>query len=93
MDYIQAILGMMCLGLIKMVDLTEPDNIFYARCAFACGATLAVAAIATLYLRIISANDVQPMLLTKAELNPPPPFAAMLGAPADPSDTTATRSS
>jgi hypothetical protein len=84
MDYIQAILGLFCLGAIKVLDLTDPDTIFWARCAFACGSALTLLTLAILYLRISSTNDTQQLILTQAELNPPPPFAAALGAPPAP---------
>lgn len=84
MDYITAILSLCCFGVIKGFDLEDPTIIFYVRCAFAVGTTLTLLSIALLYFRIQSADDKQIIVLTKAELNPPQPMAAMLGAPAEP---------
>lgn len=83
MQYVQPILGVVCLAGIKFLDLQDESTIFFVRCAFACGAALAVLTLGLLYLRIQSANDNQEMVVTGADLNPPAPFAAMLGAPAD----------
>lgn len=84
MDYIQALLGLCCFGVIKGFDLEDPAVIFWVRVAFALGSSLTLLALAALYLRIQSADDKQIIVLTKAELSPPQPMAAMLGAPAEP---------
>jgi hypothetical protein len=84
MDYTQMVLGGGCLLVLKMVDLADPDVLFYARCAFGLGAALTLLTFAFLYLRIQSANDSQPLHMTNAERNPPQPLAAMLGAPQEP---------
>jgi hypothetical protein len=54
------------------------------RCAFAIGSFLTLAVLALLYCRIEAAADQQELVMTQAELNPPQPMAAMLGAPAAP---------
>ena len=54
MDYSQAILGMACLGVIKMVDLSDPDIVFWARAAHDVGLSLLSNAVVTdLYANIL----------------------------------------
>jgi len=76
--------GAMCLGVIKLVDLTDPDVMWVARLCFGVGGALTLATLALIYVRIQRANDQQELVMTGAERNPPQPLAAMLGAPQEP---------
>lgn len=84
MDYLQAILGVLCLTAIKYLDLTDPDTILYVRCAYAAGSLLTLTALAVISAKIQQTNDQQQITIKGAQLNPPAPMAAMLGAPAAP---------
>ena len=81
MDYRQAVLGIFCICAIKYLDLTDPSTIFYARSAYACGSLMVLLTLGILYMKIQSADDKHEITVTGAELNPPPAFAAALGAP------------
>jgi len=75
---------MLGLALVKTLDMTDPTIIFGVRCTFAIGISLALGLCAVLYLKIRAADDKQILNLTGADLNPPQPLAAMIGAPPAP---------
>lgn len=89
-DYVQPVLGMLCIGAIKFLDLTDPDTIFFARCAYACGSILVLTTLAVLYMRINQNPDTQQLVLTQGDLNPPPPMAKFIGVPTDPDSNKPT---
>lgn len=85
MDYIQALLGLLCISAIKFLDLADESTIFFVRCAYATGTLLTFVALGLIYTKIQAAADKQELVITQGDLNPPPPLAGMLGAPQAPS--------
>lgn len=75
-------IGFGCLAIIKMVDLTDPTNIFYSRVAFGVGISLTASFLGIIYNRIQTKAEKGILMVSEADLKPQPALAGLLGQPA-----------
>jgi len=67
-------LTLVCLAIIRSVDTTSPDVLFYARVLFAVGCTLSLLTSFFIYIFIRIRNDMRIFQLKESDLKPQSPF-------------------